>query len=753
MRDAIEMWKSTKMIVLTAVIAAVYAAILIPFKAVPGIPGITEFRPANVIPIVCSLLFGPAAAWGAAFGNLIGDFFGTMGPGSAFGFVGNFIYGYLPYRLWRALFPRDEARGAAGQLPQFLLVSIVASIACAVTIAPGVELLGLIPDAFRVLGIAITANNGIVSCVLGPILMPLVYPRVKRWGLLCGDVMEEADIASGPVAPLGAVLTTVGSCTALMLAIIQPRMGVPVLAAGAVCVLVLLAGAVLMGRVRASAPIGLFGGCAALVLACSPLHWGLRVALPIAVLAVASALARRALPDGWTRGALDAGKSAATSGELAVAMREVVFRYPTAERPALSGVSFQQPVGQFVAVAGRTGAGKSTMSLCLNGLVPKFVHGEFSGTVRVLGRDVAGLRVPEVARLVGIVFQDFETQLFSSDVRSEVAFAMENHGVSQREMAQRVAACLRTVGLQGFEDREPSTLSGGEKQRLASASVWAAEPDVLLLDEPTTDLDPAGRREVLAVVSELRHEGRTAILVEHEPEDLIGADRLVVLDEGAVSFDGPPSEMLSDPARTTRAGLRALDVPQLFEALGRKERPLTVDDALALLRPEVEPGFAQAGRALRRKDQERSARYGDVYVSCRDVHFDYEGSAALWGVSLEVRRGEFVAILGRNGCGKTTLAKHLNGLLRPKQGVVEVGGLNTDRVPSSELARRVAYVFQNPDHQIFLERVDEEVAFGLRNVGAPDEERRVRTIEALKAVRLLDKADEDPFSLTKGERQ
>ena len=209
MRDLFTLWKHTRMVVLVALVAAVYAAILIPFKVgIPIIPGFTEVRPANVVPIICSLMFGPAAAWGAAFGNLAGDIFGgTFGPGSAFGFIGNFLYGYVPYKVWGRMWPLSSRREPfmdSGQLTEYAAMAVLASGACAFIIAWGVHALGLVP--FFVLGPAIFLNNFAVLIILGPPLMRVLYPRVRRWGLVYRDVVPDEDLSSGRLAPLGVIL-------------------------------------------------------------------------------------------------------------------------------------------------------------------------------------------------------------------------------------------------------------------------------------------------------------------------------------------------------------------------------------------------------------------------------------------------------------------------------------------------------------------------------------------------------------------
>jgi len=216
--DVIAMWRHTKMVVLVALTAAAYVAVLMPFKIVTIIPGFTEIRPGVAIPIVCGMLFGPAAAWGAAFGNLIGDVFGGMlGPGSLFGMIGNFLLAYVPYRMWRALRGDRAADGMPAGLGWFALCSIMGGFACAVTIGFGVGALNLVP--IPVLTPTIAGNNAVFGTIVAAILLPLLYPRAKQWGLVYSDIMDAADYRGGPAGWPGLVLTVVGSVVGVLLAI------------------------------------------------------------------------------------------------------------------------------------------------------------------------------------------------------------------------------------------------------------------------------------------------------------------------------------------------------------------------------------------------------------------------------------------------------------------------------------------------------------------------------------------------------
>ena len=222
MREVVTMWRHTKMVVLVALTAGVYAAILIPLKGIPLVPGITELRPANVVPVVFSILFGPAAAWGAAFGNLIGDFFGTLGLGSIFGFVGNFFYGLVAYKLCGKMGPLSsqepmEAR-TGRQITEYLLLAFLASASCAAIISWGVDLFGLVP--FGVLGPVITLNNFLAAAIIGPFLLRLLVPRAKRWNILWTEIMEPDEISQNARPWMGVLLMWIGGVGALVVGVL-----------------------------------------------------------------------------------------------------------------------------------------------------------------------------------------------------------------------------------------------------------------------------------------------------------------------------------------------------------------------------------------------------------------------------------------------------------------------------------------------------------------------------------------------------
>ena len=266
-------------------------------------------------------------------------------------------------------------------------------------------------------------------------------------------------------------------------------------------------------------------------------------------------------------------------------LNELAFTYRDAPEPALDQISYRHRRGEFTVILGETGAGKSTLCRCLNGLIPFFIKGSLEGTLRVAGNQASNPEhVYELARIVGLVFQDFEAQLFSTNVELETAFPLENFAVDRNQMRTRVENALHRVGLVGFEKRDPASLSGGEKQRLAIASVLAGQPALVVMDEPTTDLDPVGKRDIFHLAQVLRNEIEGIILVEHETEHVLTADRILLMHEGRIVREGPPAELLSDPLYMERHGVRPLQTTVLLSALGLDTDALTIPQAADRIR-------------------------------------------------------------------------------------------------------------------------------------------------------------------------
>ncbi len=458
----------------------------------------------------------------------------------------------------------------------------------------------------------------------------------------------------------------------------------------------------------------------------------------------------------------------------AILIRDLHYAYPPplhggAPVSVLRGVNLEIGAGEFVAVLGRVGAGKSTLCMALNGLVPHATGGVFRGDVTVLGRNTKTHPIADLARSAGLVFQDPEMQLTQMRVEDEIAFGPENLGVPTGEIEERVTWALDAVGLAGYRDRSPLLLSGGEKQRVAIAAILAMRPQVLALDEPTANLDPAGKAAIFNLLARLARERQITIVLATQELERVAryAQRVVVLHDGVIALDAAPAAVFAQTPRLREWGI---GVPQLAELAsfltqqtGRPYRFLHMGEAYAQLRAEQstvnEPGGAAArlpdpSPAIRLSAPPPSEFTSRPQLALEQVSFSYlDGAAALRDISLSVAAGEFVALLGANGSGKTTLAKHLNGLLKPTGGCVRVNGRDTRPLRVAELARTVGYVFQNPDHQIFAATVEEEIAFGLRLQGLSQAEVAERVDWALAAFALIPYRDLPPALLGWGQRR
>ncbi|NLE77355.1 MAG: ATP-binding cassette domain-containing protein [Chloroflexi bacterium] len=441
------------------------------------------------------------------------------------------------------------------------------------------------------------------------------------------------------------------------------------------------------------------------------------------------------------------------------------FAYPPQPpQPATSvlrGVDLQVAEGEFVAIMGPTGAGKTTLCLALVSLLPHSTGGVIDGRVVVAGRDTKQTLPAEMASIAGLVFQDAASQLFNETVEAEVAFGPESLGLPRAEIERRVDWALRTVRMSDHRHRPPTQLSGGQQKRVAIASVLAMQPQIVVLDEPTAGLDPVGQQELVEVLHGLQGDRRATIILAEQNSELVAefADRVAVLHQGQIVVQGAPRQVFAQTEALEGLGLRLPQMAELAAALrrrfGRPFRFFTTAEARQALAPEITPGAEPAtGAAKPAVDRRATTSALAPALEVESVSYAYpDGMEALQGVDLRVPPGDYLALVGGNGAGKSTLARLLNGLLRPSQGVVYVGGQPTHTRRVGELAHLVGYCFQNPDHQIFCDSVHSEVAFGLRNLGADAATVRERSAEALERFGLSLHASTPPALLGFGERR
>jgi energy-coupling factor transport system ATP-binding protein len=445
-----------------------------------------------------------------------------------------------------------------------------------------------------------------------------------------------------------------------------------------------------------------------------------------------------------------------------IEVRDLYYSYPNAATPALKGVDLTIEKGEFVLLTGPSGCGKTTFCRCLNGLIPHFYNGDLKGEVTAAGFPIRDHPTHRLAPHVGLIFQNPDNQIFALTVEKDVAFGLENLGVEKEEMLGKLDWALEMAGIGHLRDRATHELSGGQKQRLAIASILAMRPEILVLDEPTSFLDPLGAVRIFQVLDDLNKEhGITILLIEHRL-DLAAkyVDRVITFADGRVANAGPPEEVFT-LEETRLAGVGIPKMVELYKRLRSRgftfERtPLSPDMLVEQLMGRLPRSGSK--RADRTVDSELSEIAGEHRMSpiieVHNVSFAYpSGVLALDGVSVTIHSGEFVAIMGENGAGKTTLVKHFNGLLRPKGGQVVIDGEDISGLSVASLAKKVGLVFQNPDDQLFSENVEEEVSFALRNFGFEKDVIEKRTDWALNLLDIEKYRGSSPFILSGGERK
>jgi len=276
------------------------------------------------------------------------------------------------------------------------------------------------------------------------------------------------------------------------------------------------------------------------------------------------------------------------SVEIAIDVKGLTFHYPDTEKPALKNISFSLKKGEILGVIGRTGAGKTSLAMCLNRLIPTMVDGEISGEITIHGQDISSFSVAHLADTVGFVFEEPENQLSQMTIEEEIAFGMGNLGVPREEMLIRIKETLQQVGLTGFEKRSPLALSGGQQQRLAIASVLAMRPSILIMDEPTSMLDPRGKNEVYDVLNKIKSYGMTGIIIDHEVERIASyCDRILLLDHGEVKLFGTPKEVFSQISLLHSLEINAPQVTELAFKVREKAKldagcPITIEESVGI---------------------------------------------------------------------------------------------------------------------------------------------------------------------------
>ncbi len=445
------------------------------------------------------------------------------------------------------------------------------------------------------------------------------------------------------------------------------------------------------------------------------------------------------------------------------------FKLPGGERRlALDKVSFSVTKGSFTLILGESGSGKSTLALNLVGIYPDYFGGFNEGRILVNHSTKGLVNRRELDRgerfkTVNMLFQNPEDQVVTLTVEEEIAFALENYLVPPSEIHPRVERALDLVGLQGFKERSTHKLSGGEKQRVALAAMLAMEPSVLILDEPTSNLDPAGTEEVLDAVRLVRERvDITLVIVEHEVDRVFHQVDEVLLVEG-LAVHGPesPRGFLANRGLQVRDEM-GLWIPQASEVsleLARRgvslpRTHLTGSELVHDLGAAGARGPAASPPESNVAAPRRLVAAAEPVIEVRGVCYSYPTkSDVLRDIELDIHKGELLAIVGQNGSGKSTLASCVTGLLAPTSGSVMVDGKLTSDYKFADLARRVAYIFQVPEKQFVRKSVYEEMAHGLRALKVPADEVERRVDAVLKTVHLDERKESSPFLLSHGQKR
>lgn len=415
------------------------------------------------------------------------------------------------------------------------------------------------------------------------------------------------------------------------------------------------------------------------------------------------------------------------------------FRYKSQKEATLHDIDLVVRDGEKILIAGASGSGKSTLGSCINGLIPHALGGVIEGSLKVGGHETRESGIYELSKSVGTVLQDTDGQFVGLTVGEDIAFSLENQMVDVQTMHKTVRKAAAIVSMEDFLDSSPDKLSGGQKQRVALSGVLVDDVDILLFDEPLAALDPATGQLAMELIDQLHEEtGKTIIIIEHRIEDVLHRpiDRIVLVDEGRIVMDDSPAHVLQSGILVEK-GIRE---PLYVSALKAAGCDISGDETIADIdklditpyRGKLESWY----RASRRHSEEVE---GEAALSFKDVSFSYDGKRnALNGITFSVRKGEMVAVLGKNGAGKSTLASLLTGILLPDSGVIEIEGRDAASDSIAERSLKVGYVMQNPNHMISNVLIYDEVAFGLRQRGVPEDEVRRRVMDTLKLCSLAE---------------
>lgn len=420
-------------------------------------------------------------------------------------------------------------------------------------------------------------------------------------------------------------------------------------------------------------------------------------------------------------------------------IKNVSYKYNPDAKAVLKDVNFEIKEAQVTAIVGPSGSGKSTLVNIISGVIPELMPmGIFEGTFDV-GKDIN----------ISVVSQSPENQLFGYGVEDAISFGIENMGLSSEDISERVEYVLNLLNIQHLRKRSVATLSGGQRQAVCIASVLAMRPDILIMDEPVSSLDPDGKRMIQSLLNQLRESGQTTVIVDNNLDWFTGiVDHVIGLTDGNVVFDGSKDEFFKDFKMQEKLGVTIPQEVEIYRRLAEKIDGLelfdTVDDAKRVLSRYLQAGKTAALNAAQPESQEKVLTAEEICKTFKD------GFHALIDVNAGFEKGKIVSIIGQNGSGKTTFVKHLNGLYRPTKGTVRYKGVETADKSVAQISRDIILVFQNPEHMLFEESVYKELTFCARAQGVDFSENDA--MKVLEQYGLLEDKDELPLNLSMGKK-
>ncbi|MED5504803.1 MAG: DUF3744 domain-containing protein [Pseudomonadota bacterium] len=409
------------------------------------------------------------------------------------------------------------------------------------------------------------------------------------------------------------------------------------------------------------------------------------------------------------------------------------FRYESLDKPTLKNINLRIEKGEKIVIIGPSGSGKSTLGQCLNGLIPHAIKGETSGKLTINGQDTAPFDMHQFTEQVGTVLQDTDSQFVGLSIGEDIAFALENQLMSNIDMYPLVKATAKMVDLEQMLERSPHDLSGGQKQRVSLAGILVDDVDILLFDEPLAALDPKTGKKTIEIIDELHREtGKTIIIIEHRLEDVLhrSVDRIILMESGEIIADTTPDEILASPLLEEYGIREPLYLSALKEAGCAIEGDAKPSSLNTLPLAQYQTAVSTWFEASKATNVEKQA---ETLLAIRNLTYSYDDEKnALEDVSFDVKRGEFVSVLGKNGSGKSTITKLVMGVIEPDQGSMILNGQDLNELTIFERSQKVGVVMQNPNHMISHHMIFDEVAFGLRNRGVEEKQVEAKVLEALE---------------------